>query len=617
MITSILFFLGNYTRNLTEEDINKILQRKPAEKAHIISYMVQHIQLCAKYNHQLLQVLIEILQQKRDEIGLTFQDVFQIFHTHEEIDGIRMSCLNVAILNKDSKLALDMLECEKILHGHDTESVLQCLRENSKDDPLKLELVEKIRGESTGKCNNTIEAVKEKLSCCTKKDGQNDTSEKSCFEIMKIVFSVIFQTLLVSLLPYLWDFFSDFQLYMDFKDYNSLNSKEDMELWCNNSVGSMDLTKEYDIASGMTLSILILNGIMYAIGAVLVPTTNVDNLIAKVKSSEYGRKTKRLVIASLYIMKITAKLLWPLFLLMTYQLENQLTTTPTRTIQTKFKTENLWNMVKVLETSFENIIQMAIQLWVLLPIFGCISQKSWTDLFSAGLNGVWSIISFGSYESNSDVETSLGKLLFTVVMLSFGHAMKKLEKPGLGLWKKMKLLVLLFPSVMLQVVARILVIKNLMLMTVPGWYKYTCFLCFHFLCLITVKSVFESRKKEMKENRQNIWTLEWLQNQVKSHKRKIQIIISCLCSSFLQVDIHYTSSKLHLPKYKFLSTCFFYMLIFIENFTLTVLPFIAPTLFPPQDEFNYSSFTSAAIFVNLSWIFVVMIEVKYVCKNLH
>ena len=619
--------------------MRSIFEITPPHNERLRSYYNSHISLFPHLDQQVLEFLIQKLQQKRHDIGLSIGEVVEIVHNKKEVGGVRISCMNLAILNKNKRLAENVLEYEKIFHDNNTESVLSCIRENCKDEPLKLQLVAKIRAESSSKClgnivekvksklscckdNNTVEAVKSYLSCHRKNNELHDTYKKSCFEIMKIVISVLFHTLLVSILPVAWDLSSDIQLGIDYKDYNASNSKENlMKFGCNTSDSSMDLTKEYDLASWLTFSILVLNGIMYAIGVYLVPTTHLDNSIIRMKvrydTSYCEVIIILLVLAILYMLKILAKLLWPTILLMTYQIKNQVTPTPTRSIQDKFKTENLWNMVKVLETSFENILQLAIQLWVLIPIYGCISQKSWPDLLFAGRNGVLNIISFGRYESESDVDNSLGKILFTVIMLSFTHAMKKLEKPGLGFLEKIKLLVLLlFPSVILQVVARILVITNLMLMTVPGWYKYTCFLLFHFLGILGVKFMFETKMTQATSSEEKIGIFEWLPQKVYSKRRVFKVIISCLCSSFLQVNIHHASSTIHQPKHTCLSASLFYMLIFIENIVMTLLPFttFAPTLFPPQDEFNYSSFVTIAIFVNLSWIFVVIIEVIYVYK---
>ena len=95
-------------------------------------------------------------------------------------------------------------------------------------------------------------------------------------------------------------------------------------------------------------------------------------------------------------------------------------------------------------------------------------------------------------------------------------------------------------------------------------------------------------------------------------KRPVLLVASCLSSTLVMVDLHWISSKIHYPKHNLISQCLFFLLIFVENLLMTLLPFLAPSLFPSTSEFNHDSFTIAIVFVNVSWIISVCLEVMII-----
>ena len=128
--------------------------------------------------------------------------------------------------------------------------------------------------------------------------------------------------------------------------------------------------------------------------------------------------------------------------------------------------------------------------------------------------------------------------------------------------------------------------------------------------LLVIKIVFETRKKQRWKNLGPLNQISKAKSCMYYYiKRPILLVTSCLSSTLVMVDVHWITSKLHYPKHNIISQCLFFLLIFVENLMMTLLPFLAPSLFPSATEFNHDSFTIAVVFVNVSWIVSVCLEV--------
>jgi hypothetical protein len=225
--------------------------------------------------------------------------------------------------------------------------------------------------------------------------------------------------------------------------------------------------------------------------------------------------------------------------------------------------------------------------------------------------------------------------------------MMHVKKPGIGIGEMMKLLLIMFPATLLQVIARMYMVRNLMLMNISGAVKYSLFIVVHCLALLIMKLIFETRRKQKVTKIAKQYTVNSIQSTLKGFKaflrlkclqnvldglvkksiptlnginkasswtfckvkRPVLMIASCMSSTIVMVDLHWNSTKLHYPKFNFITTCLFYLLILFENLTMTLLPFLAPTLFPSSSDFNHESFVQAAVIVNISWIVAVLLEV--------
>jgi hypothetical protein len=271
--------------------------------------------------------------------------------------------------------------------------------------------------------------------------------------------------------------------------------------------------------------------------------------------------------------------------------------------------------------------------------FSEVSMLSTEEFVIAVWNGSRYILTFGLLEHPKELDLTIGKIFTTVIFLSLSQAMLHVKKPGIGMGETIKLLLIMFPATLLQVIARIYMVRILMLMDITGAVKYSLFIVVHCLALLIMKMIFETRRKPKMTKIAKKYDVKSLQSTFKGFKaflrlqclqnvlnglikisiptlngiirakRPILMIASCMSSTIVMVDLHWMSSRLHYPKFNFITTCLFHLLILIENLTMTLLPFLAPTLFPSSSEFNQESFVQAAVIVNIFWIVAVLLQV--------
>ena len=614
----------------------------------MINYIKLHLQLSIKYKANAhLAYFLNLLKSNRSELDLSLNDIYDIIH--KPGISLQSSYLDYANQNKDKTAALLILEFEEKIHCNDQSALKRCIRENLVNEELKMWL--------------NVKKFEEK--------NDKDFFDKCGITINKhgrawIISSLILESLLISILPYLWDQVSDIMLYQTYRSMGNDSFFGNLTKLTSNNTNLM-IDNNGSSAAEITKWILFMNALIYLLGSILSSPTWLHGwlnlLYSKLdfvrnpqqakympidedKLKKFEKEKLKTKMFGVLILILTARLLWPLLVLIPHQYINLRSNIPSKDSTAKYKSENLWMFIKVVESSVENVLQTFLQIWLLIPIFGFISQRSLSELMVSGFKGAGNIMSFGIYKPET-LDMIIGKIMFTVILLSFSHSWMKLKKQGLGLLAKLKSFPIVFISTMLQVSSRIYIVRNLMIMEVPAVKKYTLFLLVHFLSLLVIKIALETRKKQRRKNFGTTYTEEALNEQLKSFrnflkfpklqqildfliknsiltlnqgskaksfmyyhiKRPVLLIISCLSSTLVMVDVHWISSKLHYPKHNFISQCLFFLLIFVENLMLTLIPFLAPSLFPSTSEFNNDSFTIALVFVNVSWIISVLLEV--------
>ncbi len=608
-----------------------IMEREELTTEKLISYFQIHLFLCTRFNTNLLKYFLSNLQSQIKRLKLKYKDVYEIFHTNIPYEGIQISCLNTAVLNRDEKTAELLLDFEKILHQNETLATLRCIRENVHDDLLKLRLAKQCRNQEVSDC------LQDK--CGINKKG-------AIFN----AFMVIIETMIISILPWLWDLVSDFQLCFQFKSISQIDSNNSIlimnEIASSNNTNCNEtsiydiyfpnsnndtqiessyskLRMQYNIAYLITLVIIIANILTFIMGALIgSPTwieTNIDRLTSRLDRKKElesqtwyekgdSEKLKNLKVEKINMklffyqaLKPIARIFWPILILMPHQYLNNVSTTASKVTKARFKTEILWKLVKVLETSLENVLQLGVQIYLLIPLLETLSKWTLLEITSSSFQGVKGILSFGLFTPCS-IDQILGKIGFTILGMSFGHTMMRLEKPGLSFTEKLKPITVLFISSFFQVVSRLLAIRNLLILEDPTGMKYIFFLV-HFILVLVIKMLFETRMKH------EIWPSKkpWRFCLIRL-KRFLLCVLSSACSMIVNVNLHRNTVSLHLPKHSLLSQMSFQLLIMLENLCLTTLPFITTNLF--NKKFDQFSYVGASWFVNSSWILVIIIEVS-------
>ncbi len=250
---------------------------------------------------------------------------------------------------------------------------------------------------------------------------------------------------------------------------------------------------------------------------------------------------------------------------------------------------NLWLGVKFVETSVENVLQLVLMTWLLVPYFACAPPKTLNDLIYEGIMGFLDILSFNYFDAG-DLAVKCGKIVFAVISIASGYSLLRLKKPGLNFSRKMKSFLVLFPGALCQVVARLLSLWTLMLMEQSGMLKYTLFLVIHTTLCLLIKIFFELRAKDL-----------------KMFKVLLMLFISCISSTFVQNNIHHNSSThINYPKFDIISRCLFLLVTFIENICLSLMPFMYPHLYNTMSE-HYFGINVAV--VSCLWVISMFTEV--------
>ena len=591
------YFVEEYIHNLKPEIIPNIKERETTTKEAKKSYFRNHMILSSKCgNGELLQYFWNVMQSQKTELGLSFHDIYDIIHNKDKNEVLGSSCLDYANQNKDKKTALIILNFENTVHMQDRMSVFQCIRESLTKDELKIWII---------------------------KQNQEKVESSRFKKKIVAIGSIFIQLIVLSILPYSMDEVSDIRLYLTYSAKIAENKTSQGSLSSANASFTREYNMhEYSIAKQITALILLINCFVYFAGIIVSNPTWITKHITELERKEKRKKNledlkgKGLGLNKLYqeelntllqentsiqwklfliFSSILARMFWPLLILIPHTYLNTTSQIRSDNSNDKYHTENLWTILRVVESSIENVTQLFLQIWLLLPYFRMISMWTSYELMMAVWNGSKNILTFGYYQPK-ELDITIGKIFTTIMFLSLAHAMQRIKKPGNGIGETLKLLVIMFPATLLQVIARTYIVRNLILIDVSSAVKYSLFLFFHFIPLLIMKILFETRRKPKLIGFMMI-------------KRPILLIASCLSSTIVMVDLHWISSRLHYPKFNFITTSLFHLLILMENLAMTLLPFLAPYLFPSSIDFNHDSFVQAVLIVNISWIVAVLLEV--------
>ena len=147
--------------------------------------MATHLSLSIKFKEKYkLQFFLQKLDVVTCQKMLNKKDVFDILHFrkvgHRILDT---TIMNNAVLNHDKESATEILRYEKEVHNDIKSSLLQCARSNLENQELKQWTLRQINEEVDNDCLGKIGINKER----------------------KMWISIVFGTILLSMLPYVMD----------------------------------------------------------------------------------------------------------------------------------------------------------------------------------------------------------------------------------------------------------------------------------------------------------------------------------------------------------------------------------------------------------------------------
>jgi hypothetical protein len=373
---------------------------------------------------------------------------------------------------------------------------------------------------------------------------------------------------LLSVLPFLIDFSSDIEL---FGDYNRIANMDDnaTHAWdCGDDTDLVhhisydEIEEMFAFAAKVSLAMVVMNVVVYTYGAKIASPewlimwkkgwdeTNLQFEFVREQNMDwYGRKLedyskfkqKYFVVQVFYkLMLGLSYLMWPLLILMPNKYNYQTSEYSNERREGNARSSTAWRYVKIAESGVENVLQILLQLWLILPVFKQLSEWSWNKIGSHTLEGILNMLSFGNYEACL-LDKNLGKLVFTGITCSFGLSLFKVDRPGVGVIYKLKAAPVIFVHLLVQIVARLYAIRYLILLNISFWAKYGIAMLIHITILIPIKVITETQK------------IAGTLGPRAFFQRFFLLLISCISSSIIMIDWHWNSTHLQAPKFMFFS----------------------------------------------------------------
>ncbi len=482
------------------------------------------------------------------------RDVFDILHyTNPSTSTFSKTCLNYANENNDFKAGYKLLKVEDYAHNKSSYQVFSCIQQN-----LNMEaLVPWLK-------RTYVDNIKKGLIPVT--DIHDDIRKRKNRQALT---AIIIEIGLFSVLPFLIDFTSDIELFGDYMHISSIADNKTNVWECGldtnisfHQIPFQETIDNFAFGAKVTIAMVVMNVIVYMIGANIASPEWLDvwkkgwdeaNLQYEFVRSQnmdwYGKKLrdypvfkqKYFWIQILYkVMLGISYLLWPILVLIPNKYAYQISENPNERREADAKSSTAWRFVKIAESGVENILQIVLQIWLIMPAMVLFSQWSWHTIARHTWQGILNILSFGIYDACL-LDKTLGKLIFTAITCSIGLSLFKVDRPGIGALYKIKAAPVIFLHLLIQIIARLYAIKYLILLEINPYSKYLTALLIHIAILIPIKVITETQKLP-----RSLGLMTLLQ-------RLALLLISCVSSSIIMIDWHWNSSHLQAPKFMFFS----------------------------------------------------------------
>ena len=548
-------FLGTYTTLIAELGIENVITKyfDKTDKSGQKLFYQTHLTLATKMkNEDLINSFCNSLLSKDSQ--WSHRDAFDILHyINPNTSTFSKTCLNYANENNDQKAGYKLLKVEDYAHNKSAYQVFSCIQQN-----LNMEaLVPWLK-------RTYVDNIRKGLIPVT--DYNDDMIKR---KNRQALIAIIVEIGLISVLPFLIDFTSDLELLGDYKHISHIADNETNVWECGldtnisfHQIPFKETKDNFAFAAKVTIAMVAMNVIVYMFGAKIASPewldvwkkgwdeTNLQYEFVRSQNMDwYGKKLgdypifkqKYFWIKIFYkVMLGISYLLWPFLILMPNKYAYQISENPNERREGDARSSTAWRFVKIAEIGVENILQLVLQIWLIMPAMVLVSQWSWNTIASHTWQGVLNILSFGIYDACL-LDKTLGKLVFTAITCSIGLSLFKVDRPGIGALYKIKAAPVIFLHLLIQIIARLYALKYLILLEINQYGKYLTALLVHIAILIPIKVITETQKLP-----RSLGLLTLLQ-------RLALLLISCISSSIIMIDWHWNSSHLQAPKFMFFS----------------------------------------------------------------
>ena len=266
-------------------------------------------------------------------------------------------------------------------------------------------------------------------------------------------------------------------------------------------------------------------------------------------------------------MKMFIKLFWPLFHLYR-KIRYEATKNKSSRREKLIDFESIWVMVKTIEYGIEATIQLKIVLYLLIPFYDEIHEWNFQTFIQKVANGLLHFLTAGRFHACL-LDKVIGKLAFNVISQTMSLTMLKYLKYGMSPLEQVANILPLFISYLLQIWARVLVIR-VFFVTAEDLFGLEdkglaigLFFLIHFLLLLVIKLSFEIGPRS---GRQTLF---------QSVKFWLRFIINWVSSSFVYVWSTGWGSKPRDNVHEHntaIPQILFQILILVEHLVLVVYP---------------------------------------------
>ena len=252
--------------------------------------------------------------------------------------------------------------------------------------------------------------------------------------------------------------------------------------------------------------------------------------------------------------------------------------------------KSTWHILKNIENGLENFAQILLQVYLLSPYVNSIRNLPWMNILYLSVNSIYKSFSIPNlFCIQSNVDTALGKLLLSILSISYGVSSRKTSKPGQTFGQSIKNLVL-WISYFFITISRTVAIFSIISQNDPVTAILISVLV-HLIVVAIVKMMTDDIGY-LNDDKDKLW------------KRVSWCALSCLASHTFRINFKDNKRGTN----TFYKESAFQFVIVVENIILLLLPDAFPNLYPNNNDCYQFSYHDVLISF-LLWFLGIILQV--------